>query len=344
MALFRFLILGATSDALQVSAPRARMRPLRSAEFDSDDVSQFDLDAICADLGLTVAAPAAPGAPLERDGAESLASLASPAAAPLAAADLLAFERDGHLCTRGLFTAAEVAAMAAPVRAIGAREEAAALGHARDMNDGGDGGAPFLQTFNPHRRSAAAAAIATCPRLAAVAAQLLGVGALRLYQSCVFVKRAGDEPTNWHSDLHTSPLDSNAFVTAWFPLHAVEAGGTGLAYATASHRDLALAMWQGGQVDAGDRYAVADHGRYAVGDVSWHHGWCLHGAPANGGDDDRVAFTVSFFADGGRIVDEAALAVVNDEDHPSYDAWLGDVDPGGLADHALLPVVEVPPV
>ena len=58
---------------------------------------------------------------------------------------------------------------------------------------------------------------------AGVAAQLLGVDRVRLYQDCIFKKRAGDEPTNWHSDLHTSPLDTNGFVTCWFPLHAVPA-------------------------------------------------------------------------------------------------------------------------
>ena len=50
---------------------------------------------------------------------------------------------------------------------------------------------------------------------------------VQLYQSCLFKKRAGDEATNWHSDLHTSPLDTNDFVTCWFPLHDLEADSTG---------------------------------------------------------------------------------------------------------------------
>ena len=131
-------------------------------------------------------------------------------------------------------------------------------------------------------------------------------------------------------------------MTCWFPLHALDADATGLEYATGSHRDLALAMWQGAQVDGTGRYAVESHGAYAAGDVSWHHGWLLHGAPENGGAD-RTAVAVSFFADGSRLVDAAALACVNDEDSPSYDAWLGDLEPGARAAHALLPLVDPSP-
>ena len=133
-------------------------------------------------------------------------------------------------------------------------------------------------------------------------------------------------------------------MTCWFPLHDVapsEAGGTGLAYASGSHRDLALPMWYGQDGDATDRYDIVDHGAYAAGDVSWHHGWLLHSAPENVGAD-RTAVAVSFFADGARLVDEAGLMCVNDEDAPSYEDWIHDVYPGDLVDHVLLPVVYPP--
>ena len=59
-------------------------------------------------------------------------------------------------------------------------------------------------------------------RLAAAAAQLLGVKRVRLYQDCVFQKEPGFTETNWHSDLLLSPLDTNAFVTAWIPLRPLK--------------------------------------------------------------------------------------------------------------------------
>ena len=300
----------------------------------ANTLKSLDLDALVAGAGLRVAADAA----ADVAGLESL----SEEAPPLSASALLRFERDGHLCTRSLLTDDEVAAIAEPVARIAAAEAADAVRHAEAMNDLHDGErAPFLQTFNAHRRHAAARRVASCPRLAGVAAQLLGVDRVRLYQDCIFKKRAGDEPTNWHSDLHTSPLDTNGFVTCWFPLHAVpasEAGGTGLAYASGSHRDLALPMWYGQDGDCDGRYDVVDHGAYAPGDVSWHHGWLLHSAPENV-LEDRTAVAVSFFADGAHLIDEAGMLCVNDEDAPSYEAWLGDLEPGAPADHALLPVV-----
>ena len=32
------------------------------------------------------------------------------------------------------------------------------------------------------------------------------------------MKRQGDGPTHWHSDLGMAPLDTNDFVTMWLPL------------------------------------------------------------------------------------------------------------------------------
>ncbi|KAK7235268.1 hypothetical protein SO694_00068037 [Aureococcus anophagefferens] len=123
-------------------------------------LNSLDLDALVAGAGLRVAADAA----ADVAGLESL----SEEAPPLSASALLRFERDGHLCTRSLLTDDEVAAIADPVARIAAAEAADAVRHAEAMNDLHDGErAPFLQTFNAHRRHAAARRVASCPRLAA---------------------------------------------------------------------------------------------------------------------------------------------------------------------------------
>jgi len=306
---------------------------------DLETLKGLDIDALVAGAGFTVASTQALA---DAGGAvpEMAMDLSGGKSAPLAAGELLAFERDGHLCTRKLFSSAEVAAMRASLEAVSRVEAQTAQRHAIEMNDARGGEvAPFLQTFNPHRRHLSAMKVATCARLAATAQKLLGVEEVRLYQTCLFKKRAGDEPTGWHSDLHTSPLDTNQFVTAWFPLHDLAAESTGLCYATGSHRDLALPMWYGQGFDAEGRYDVADHGAYAAGDVSWHHGWLLHSAAENATPWDRLAVAVTFFASGARVIDGEGLSFVNDEDHPSYDEWLSNLAPGDVAAHALLPVV-----
>jgi hypothetical protein len=59
-----------------------------------------------------------------------------------------------------------------------------------------------------------------------------------------------------------------------------EDGGTGLTFASGSHRDFALPFWSRPHESGADfasRYAdsLSDHGQLRVGDVTWHHGWTL---------------------------------------------------------------------
>ena len=194
----------------------------------------------------------------------------------------------------------------------------------------------------------------TGPRLASAAAALLGAPRVRLYQSCVFVKRPGFGRTNWHSDLRMAPLDTNAFVTAWVPLRAVRGGeaDSGLVVAEGSHRDFALPFWRdlrGPGPDLGSRgYKVVGVAPLAAGDASWHHGWAVHAAPPQPpGSPGRAALAVSFFADGARTLDPAGdpslrPGALHDEDRESYADWLGQVPPGGPAAHRLLPLVWPP--
>lgn len=206
--------------------------------------------------------------------AAALAALPALAAGPpLSAAQLLGFERDGHVALRGLLSAAELAALAPGLHAAleQRRGEAlrtgvrVALGQGALLDDFGvafdeqdeledameeaGASAPFLQVFNSWRNgSAEARRLACSERMVHTAAALLGVppASVRLYQDSLFQKRPGDSHTNWHADLAMAPLDCNAFVTLWLPLAAVPAradGGTGLDYATGSHRDVALHFW-----------------------------------------------------------------------------------------------------
>ena len=304
--------------------------------------------------------------------ADALAALpALPAGPPLSAEQLLSFERDGHAALRGLLTAAEVSALAPGLHAaLDARRVDAvrtgvrvALGEAALVDDFGlpfdeadeledtmnEAGAsvPFLQLFNGWRSGCAAARRLACsPRLVHAAAALLGVAPsqVRLYQDALFVKRPGDGHTNWHADLAMAPLDCNVFVTLWVPLAAVPAradGGTALDYASGSHRDVALHYWGLDTADLDGRFALADHGAMAAGDVSAHHGWTLHGAPPPSADATapRAAFAVSYFADGARLLDQPeGLDEGYDEDEESWSGWAAELGGGALAAHPAVPL------
>lgn len=86
-------------------------------------------------------------------------------------------------------------------------------------------------------------------------------------------------------------------------------------------------------------------GPLALGDVSWHHGWTLHGAPPQPpGSAPRLALAVSFFADGARLLarrkgGSVRRGLLHDEDAESYADWLSALRDGAPARHALLPLV-----
>ncbi|WP_190344289.1 phytanoyl-CoA dioxygenase family protein [Streptomyces venezuelae] len=63
--------------------------------------------------------------------------------------------------------------------------------------------------------------VALSRRLGDIAAQLLGVGAVRLYHDNILSKEPGCGRTPWHRDSDHYPLDSPAVVTSWIPLRDI---------------------------------------------------------------------------------------------------------------------------
>jgi len=288
---------------------------------------------------------------------------------------LLAFEREGHVVTRGLLARQEFEELALPLRRLAegdgaeahAEREDAARHAAETMSQGGlpDEAPPFLQTFNPHRRHAAALRLALALPLAAAAATLLCASRVRLYQTALFWKRPGDDATGWHADLWTVPLATNDFVSVWLPLRQVDGPQDApLFYRPRTHRDLAVMahdeQYEELGVDIDDVPPPGLHGVHhaplAEGDATWHHGWTIHGAPpvgvlppepeagagaagaAHAARAGRLAFGAAYFADGALALREAP----DPEDEPSYEAWLGDVVAGAPVSHQMLPLVWPP--
>ena len=154
----------------------------------------------------------------------------------LSPTQLLSFERQGYVRTPGLLAESEVRSLAPVLRGLFDERRAAAAeqkvrvvcgeaalrsarlvaGSSRAallrecearLADLPGGSVPFFQLFNLWGESERVNRLVRSSALAGTAAALLGVGAagrpsrLRLYQDSLFVKRPGDGPTNWHSDL-----------------------------------------------------------------------------------------------------------------------------------------------
>ncbi|TFJ80135.1 hypothetical protein NSK_008692 [Nannochloropsis salina CCMP1776] len=260
----------------------------------------------------------------------SLPSLEAPYP-PIPTTQLLSWEREGHTLTRSLCTSEELKDYAKVVRAAFEREKLAAFRQKVRVLLGPEAfqdcqtleeceevmeeyvdpdAVPFLQTFNGWRQFQDVRRLALAKRFARVAAELLNVPRVRLYQDSTFLKRVGDGPTLWHSDLNMAPFHTNEAVTMWLPLTPIppeEEGGTGLLFASGSHRDFALSFWEdargGGRRDLEGRYALDSYGRMEVGDATWHHGWCLHSSGPNDLEEDRMAFTLCFVADGAEMLE-----------------------------------------
>ncbi|MEO1058360.1 MAG: phytanoyl-CoA dioxygenase family protein, partial [Actinomycetota bacterium] len=166
----------------------------------------------------------------------------------------------------------------------------------------------FDQYMNLWRVDDAVRAITLHSELAAVAAELLGVEAVRLYHDQALVKRAGGGRTPWHQDQWYWPLDTDRTITMWLPLDTVGPDMGELEFALGSHRGPIGDVPISGESDVWYERHLSEHnhdrrttGEMWAGDASFHLGWTLHRAEPNVTDRDRVVMTVIWFADGARV-------------------------------------------
>lgn len=183
------------------------------------------------------------------------------------------------------------------------------------------------------------------PRFAKIAADLMGVPAVRIYHDQALFKEAGGGLTPWHQDQQYWPLDGARCVTMWMPLvDCPQTMGT-MRFASGSQQ-----LGYLGPLDISDRsearlerliaehgHTVAEAGDMRAGDATFHDGWCIHGAQENASASIRAVMTVIYME---------ADAVVTEPDHPSREkdlrTWLPGLQPGDAAASPLNPVVWPP--
>lgn len=249
-----------------------------------------------------------------------------------------AYRRDGHVTLRGLATLEEVAYFRPALLEAGEarRHERLPLAE-RDTY-----GRAFLQMFNLWRHHEVARAFVFARRFARVAAELMGVDAVRLYHDQALFKEPGGGATPWHQDQFYWPLDTDRTITLWMPLVAVTPDMGPMTFASGSHAlghlgDFAIGDESQAEFDRlieerGLRRAPV--GALAAGDATFHAGYTLHGAPPNHTRTLREAMTVIYYPDGTRV---------GPLDHPNRrfdrDVWLKGCEPGELAAGRLNPVL-----
>jgi len=266
----------------------------------------------------------------------ALPDLSNPRALDGATVD--SYRRSGHCVVRGLATPDEVAAYRPAIAATGARHR---YDH-RQLAERDTYGKAFLQMMNLWKSDERVRAFVLARRFASVAAQLLGVPAVRLYHDQALFKEPGGGYTPWHQDQFYWPLDTPHTITMWMALVLVTADMGPVQFASGSQRLGNLGDFAIGDVSE-ERFAalVAEHGLateshepMAPGDATFHAGWTLHRAGPNRTDRMREAMTVIYYADGARV---------GPIDHPNRkldrDCWLRGCEPGDLAAGPDNPVV-----
>jgi hypothetical protein len=106
----------------------------------------------------------------------------------------------------------------------------------RKMEERDTYGKAFLQIMNLWEQDAQVKAFTLARRFARLAAQLLGVEAVRLYHDQALYKEPKGGHTPWHQDQYYWPLDTSNTITLWMPLIDITEDLGMLTFASGSHR------------------------------------------------------------------------------------------------------------
>ncbi len=249
------------------------------------------------------------------------------------------YRRQGHVHLKGVLSPQEVAAY----RPVINRAADAYNTETRPMEERDTYGKAFLQIMNLWTQDEAVRRYVFGKRFAKIAAELMGVDGVRLYHDQALFKEAGGGPTPWHQDQYYWPLDTDNTITMWMPLVNVPDEVGTMTFATGSREAGFLGDFE--ISDESDKIfenlvrekgmQLHNYGGMNAGDVSFHSGWTLHGAPGNPTANMREVMTIIYFADGTKVTDPG------DNPHRNIDlrTWLPGLNPGDLAASELNPLL-----
>lgn len=199
----------------------------------------------------------------------------------------------------------------------------------------------FLQIMNLWREDEQVREFVFSKRLARIAAELMGVDAVRLYHDQALYKEPSGGITPWHADQFYWPLDSPNTVTVWIPLQDTPMDMGPLAFAEGSQnvaigRDLEIS-------DDSERilsetlekqnFNIHDT-PFELGEVSYHAGWTFHRAGPNTSTQPRRVMTIIYMDKNQRIMQPKNSYQVAD-----HAKWLNHVAVGQEPQDELNPVL-----
>ena len=180
-------------------------------------------------------------------------------------------------------------------------------------------------------------------RLAKLAAELLGVGAVRLYHDNGMSKQPGCGRTPWHYDGHHFPIATQNVCKVWVPLQEIpnSMGPLGFARGMAVVElveDIPFSKFDTSydrKVNARLREhdIEVDISPFELGEVSFHHNRNFHTAGPNRTTTPRMVLATTYFEDGACVID--APHMVNGD----WRRFMPGVEPGQVISSPLNPIL-----
>jgi len=177
-------------------------------------------------------------------------------------------------------------------------------------------------------------------RLAQLAADLLGVQAVRLYHDQAIYKEPGGGISPWHADQYYWPLSSDRTCSIWIPLQDTPLEMGPLSFAVGSHditvgRDMPVSHESEARMQQvlSERHVPIYEEPFALGDASVHLGWTFHRAGPNATTIPRKAMVIIYM--------EADITVTapNAGQQGDADLWLPGVPAGAVPASPMTPVL-----
>jgi hypothetical protein len=180
------------------------------------------------------------------------------------------------------------------------------------------------------------------PRIAEIAAALMGVQRVRLYHDNALAKEPGCGRTPWHYDEEHFPIASKNVCTVWIPLQAIPRNMGPLAFAVGMDTCRLVESVQSSRFDTSydstvsnifaEQGVAVDDGPFELGEISFHHAQSFHTAGPNNTSESRMVLATTYFEDGACVV-PAPTMISGD-----WRKFMPDVDAGETIDSRYNPI------
>lgn len=225
----------------------------------------------------------------------------------LSAEQITGYRENGHVRLDAVASAAAIDAYRPAIR----QQVYSRTREARPLGERDTYGKAFLQVGGLRHHDEACRRFVLAERFGRIAAELMGVEGVRIYNDQALFKEPGGGHTPWHQDQVYWPLRTPHTITMWLSLVPVPEVVGSMRFVSGSQRfgqiadltigDASQAFYEAFIADKG--LDVAWYGAMGAGDATFHSGWTLHHATGNPTPETREVMTIIYMADGVRLIE-----------------------------------------